>query len=89
VLVVPHDEYLKLADNAQERQLTYRALFNNHLSEKTLSDIRDATNKAWVLGSSHFKEKIEQQLNRRISPARKGGDRKSAAYRERVIINGV
>jgi len=89
VLVVPHDEYLKLADNAQERQLTYRALFNNHLSEKTLSDIRDATNKAWVLGSSHFKDKIEQQLNRRISPAIKGGDRKSAAYRERVRINGV
>jgi len=73
----------------EERQQAYRALFKNHLNEKTLTAIRESTNKAWVLGSSHFKDKIEQQLNRRISPATKGGDRKSAAYRERAKINRV
>jgi putative transposase len=45
-LIVPHYEYLKLADNAEERQLAYRALFKNHLSEKALTDIRESTNKA-------------------------------------------
>jgi len=34
-----------------------------------------------VLGSDYFKDKIEQQLNRRVSPAAKGGDRKSADYK--------
>jgi len=67
----------------------YRGLFETHLTEKTLTDIRQATNKAWVLGSSHFKAQVEQQLNRRISPTSKGGDRKSAAYRDRVKVNGV
>ena len=88
-LITQHDEYLKLANTVEERQQAYRALFKNHLNEKTLTAIRESTNKAWVLGSSHFKDKIEQQLNRRISPATKGGDRKSAAYRERAKINRV
>jgi REP-associated tyrosine transposase len=88
-LVVPHDEYLKLANTVEERQCAYRALFKNYLNEKTLTAIRESTNKAWVLGSSHFKDKIEQLLNRRISPVTNGGDRKSAAYREQAKINRV
>ncbi len=82
-LITPHEEYLKLAETDSTRQQAYRSLFKHHLNEKTLSDIRQATNKAWVLGSSHFKGKIEQQLNRRTSPLAKGGDRKSEKYRER------
>jgi REP-associated tyrosine transposase len=88
-VITPHEEYLKLAETEDARQLAYRSLFNSPLNEKTLSEIRQATNKAWVLGSSHFKDKIEQQLNRRISPLAKGGDRKSAGYRENNKINRV
>ena len=88
-LITPHDEYLKLANVDKERQLTYRSLFNNHLTEKTLDEIRQATNKAWVLGSSSFKDKIEKQLDRQISPKNKGGDRKSKVYRDNVKINRV
>jgi REP-associated tyrosine transposase len=88
-LITPHEEYLKLAETEDARQQDYRSLFKNHLNGKTLSEIRQATNKAWVLGSSHFKDKIERQLNRRISPMAKGGDRKSVAYREQAKINRV
>ncbi len=59
-LITPHDEYLQLGDNAAERQQAYRDLFNDHITQRTLADIRQATNKAWILGSQHFKDKIEQ-----------------------------
>ena len=86
-IVVPHDEYLSLGQTVEERQAAYRALFKSHISEKTLEEIRQATNKAWVLGSSYFKEKIAKKLNRPAIPTSKGGDRKSAAYRKRTHIN--
>jgi putative transposase len=88
-LLTPHDEYLKLGRSDELRQQAYRALFDNYISEATLEEIRQATNKAWVLGSGSFKENIEQQLKRRVSPAAKGGDRKSEAYRLKQSINRV
>ena len=81
-LVTPHAEYVQLGENPKECQHAYRDLFNHHITQLMLADIRQATNKAWILGSQHFKDKIERQLNRRISPLPKGGDRKSAAYQK-------
>lgn len=88
-LITPHYEYLKLAKIAEERQQAYRDLLIHPLTEKTLTEIRDATNKAWVLGSTYFKEKIEQQLKRPAGPKAKGGDRKSQSYRVQAEINRV
>jgi len=87
--VTPHPEYLRLGKTVEQRQQAYRALFKNRLTEKTLAEIRDASNKAWVLGSSQFKQKIEQRLNRRAEPIARGGDRKSSTYRESININRV
>ena len=87
--VAPHAEYLRLGGLPEERQKAYRALFKTRIADKTLAEIREATNKAWVLGGGHFKERIEQQLNRRAGPLAKGGDRKSPAYREIIEINRV
>nr|WP_320165680.1 hypothetical protein [uncultured Methylophaga sp.] len=88
-LLTPHKEYLKLGDTTEYRQQAYRALFDNHLSDETMAEIREATNKSWVLGNRYFKDKIEQQLNRRASPAAKGGDRRSTAYRQSSKTNRV
>ena len=76
-LLTPHPLFLALGGSTDERQTAYRALFETHLDEKTLDDVRSSINKAWVLGSKHFKNKIATQLNRRTSPLPKGGDRKS------------
>ncbi|WEJ63620.1 hypothetical protein [Thiomicrorhabdus lithotrophica] len=46
-----------------------------------LEQIRESTNKAWVLGSDYFKEKIAKQLNRATAPKAKGGDRKSKRFK--------
>ena len=51
-----------------------------------VENIRDATNKSWVLDNDHFRHKIEKQLGRSLSPAAKGGDRKSVQYREQLKI---
>lgn len=88
-ILTPHREYLQLGTGIEQRQLAYRALFKSHITEKTLKDIRDASNKGWVLGSSRFKQNIEQKLNRRAEPLARGGDRKSRGYRENLRIDRV
>jgi hypothetical protein len=43
--------------------------------------IREATQKGWVLGRERFAPEVEAMLNRRAQPLRRGGDRRSVAYR--------
>ena len=81
-LLTPHSLYGALGATEEERQAAYRALFDAHMDAKTLDEVRMAGNKAWVLGSEHFKAKIAAQLNRRATPAARGGDRKSEEYRK-------
>jgi len=81
-LLTPHKCYQSLGLSEQERQSAYRGLFDEIIPEHTLEEIRDALNKAWVLGDDRFKEQIEKQTGRRASPMKRGGDRKSKGYRE-------
>lgn len=84
-LVTPHEMYLALGQNAVDRQAGYRDLFIGQMDELSLTQIREATNKAWVLGSDYFKQKVADQLNRRADKLAKGGDRKSDAYQKHRI----
>ncbi len=84
-LVTQHIEYLRLGKAAEARQAAYRQLFKHHLPESSMAEIREATNKAWVLGNDRFKRRIQKQLGRRVAPSARGGDRKSEKFR----INGV
>lgn len=49
--------------------------------ETTLDEIRYATNKDWVLGNDYFREKLEAQIARAVSPSFRGGDRRSKEFR--------
>jgi putative transposase len=89
IMVTPHSVYRRLGRTVPERQAAYRQLFKARIANKTLAEIREATNKAWVLGNDRFKDKIERQLARRVSPLPKGGDRKSGEYRKKSKINRV
>jgi putative transposase len=80
-LLTHHICYQCLGLKDEERQNAYRALFDHHIEDLALQEIRDATNKAWVLGENRFKQKVEQQAGRRASPLAKGGDRKSKTFR--------
>lgn len=81
-LLTPHPLYRQLGKTGAEQQGAYRALFLGRMAERDLAAIREATNKAWVLGDDRFKAEIEARTGRRSMPARRGGDRKSAAFRE-------
>ncbi|MGZ8256644.1 MAG: REP-associated tyrosine transposase [Gallionella sp.] len=80
-LVTPHLEFLRLDKLTEARQATYRELFNHHIDAKSITEIRDATNKAWVLGNARFKQCIQRQLDRRVEPCARGGDRKSEKFK--------
>jgi putative transposase len=81
-LLTPHPMYRRLGKTEAEQQSVYRALFRGRMPERDLVAIRGATNKAWVLGDDRFKAQIEAKSGRRSAPLGRGGDRKSAAFRE-------
>ncbi len=83
-LVVEHTLYKRLGANSQLSCEAYRALFDVAIPQKTIEEIREATNKSWVLGSDFFKETIEAKINRPMSPRGKGGDRKSKAFKDKI-----
>ena len=80
-LVTPHLEYRRLGKTEEERQAVYRQLFKYRIPENSLAEIREATNKSWVLGNDRFKQRIQKKLERRVEPTAKGGDRKSEKFR--------
>lgn len=80
-LVETHAEYRFLGKDEESQQVAYRGLFSSLIPEQAITDIRDATNKLWVLGNVHFKQRTQEQLNRRVEPKARGGDRKSVQYR--------
>ncbi|MDQ6968295.1 MAG: transposase [Mariprofundaceae bacterium] len=84
-LITAHELYLALGDNQQERGKFYRGLFDSQIEARELNEIRDATNKSWVLGTSRFKDRIEALTARQVAPKGKGGDRKSKKYKENKI----
>jgi len=67
----------------------YYGLFENHIAKADMDDIREATNKAWVLGNDRFKVKIEQLIDRQIQAKPRGGDRKSEIFKKKGNINRV
>lgn len=76
-LLTPHHTYLALGGTAEQRIIRYRQLFSDVIPVDILDQIRECTNKSWVLGSSKFKVQIEATANRRIESLGRGGDRKS------------
>jgi putative transposase len=88
-LVVPHELYMRLGATEEDRRSFYRELLKVHIGEGGLEEMREATNKAWVMGDDRFKQQIEKMTERQSSPKAKGGDRRSREYRNGNTINRV
>ena len=67
-LLKKHCIYTALGKNASKRQSAYRALFEHQVPDKTIEEIRVATNKAWVLGNERFIQQIEDLSQRQAQP---------------------
>ena len=88
LLITPHFLYKRLGRSLKERQKAYRQLFRARIADVTLEEIREATNKAWVMGNDRFKAKIEKLTARQARPKTRGGDRRSGNY-QKLRINRV
>jgi putative transposase len=75
-LVQPHEQYMRLGHNPDERLAAYRALFSAHLEPGQLTAIRQATNGNYVLGDRRFQAEIERMLERRATPGKSGRPRR-------------
>lgn len=72
VLIARHELYQRLGRSDDERQSAYRQLFRAQVSKADVDAIRDATNKGWALGDSHFSAKVEALSARRATPLPRG-----------------
>lgn len=61
-----HPLYLALGRSGHERESNYRRLFESQLDQSLITDIRSATNQGLVLGSTRFREEIEQLTGQRM-----------------------
>ena len=75
--VTNHILYSRLGDDDQSRQAAYRNLFNAHVDEPELLDIRSALQTGTPLGNGYFKTRIEAKLNMKVGQAKRGRPAKS------------
>jgi putative transposase len=85
-LITPHRLYFSLGKDDASQRAAYRGLFKDRLSQLEIESIRDATNKAWVLGAEKFKRKVEKISGRRAMPKPKGRPRKNKAADEIIRV---
>ena len=78
-ILSPHDLYLQLGRDPQERQDSYRLLFEQNIEPRLLDGLREATNKGWAFGSKDFKDRLKAVANRSPESRGWGGDRKSVS----------
>lgn len=75
VWLEPHQQYLALSANDDDRRVACRWLFKTITPEDELTTIRDATNKGWALGSEGLAAEIETLSERRAMPKGRGRPR--------------
>jgi putative transposase len=56
-----HRCYQSLGTNKEEPKQAYKYLFEHHITELTLQEVRDATNKALVLGEIGSNNKLSNK----------------------------
>lgn len=74
-LVAPHERYLALGLEADERRAAYRGLFRSELETEALAEVRTASNGGLPLGSERFRAQIAATLGARL-PGPRGRPRK-------------
>ena len=70
-LIIPHDQYMQLDREDENRRAAYRSLFKAHVGDID-NQIRTATNGNYVLGNSRFQEQIAHALGRRVTKSKAG-----------------
>lgn len=75
-IITPHSLYMDLGNTDCERRKAYRELFSTEIAGEDINNIRDATNKAWVLGDRSFSTEVEALTKRQATPLPRGRPKK-------------
>ncbi|MFA7431773.1 MAG: transposase [Rhodospirillaceae bacterium] len=78
-LWTPHEEYLSLGNNEDERLQAYQSLFKAHVEPAVTESIRVATNQGLALGNERFKAEVEALTGRRVTARKRGPKRQAKA----------
>ena len=71
-----HADYLALGRSDRERWRAYRALFESHLDQNTITQLRESLQTGTPLGNDRFRAQIEQALGRTVGFSRRGRPKK-------------
>jgi putative transposase len=72
LMIAPHPVYLRLGRTKSQRQMGYRALFKDRLSDSLISEIQQTTQTGTPLGSDKFRKNIEELLGVKTGYAKRG-----------------
>ena len=78
-LAQPHDVYLALGRNEDDRQRAYREPFRQELEAADVASLRNSVNLCVPVGNDKFKSQIERRLKQRISYRPRGRPRREPA----------
>lgn len=76
-LITPHQQYLALGKNSEQRSRCYRSLFNGQCQPELLEHIRNSTRRGLVFGNQQFACEIEALTGRRARPGCVGRPKKA------------
>lgn len=76
-LISPHDCWLLLGEDDQDRTATYRALFKDALEPADIEHIRHCVNTGLPTGNDRFRSDIEKTLSIRLGLGKRGRPRNS------------
>jgi putative transposase len=75
-ILTPHQVYIALAAQPEQRFSAYKALFEQTITDPELTAIRNAVNKSWLLGSAAFTAQISQTTGKVLRRLGHGGNRR-------------
>lgn len=75
-LITDHALYWSLGNTPFEREANYRKMVQETVSNAETEMLKSVLMRGWALGSEHFKQELARQVQRRVSPAKRGRPRK-------------
>ena len=75
-LITPHESWLRLGGNNEDRKHAYLNLFNNVLEQDKVADIRYGVRKGLPTGTKRFKSEIEKVLSIKLRDGKLGRPQK-------------
>jgi putative transposase len=71
-VITDHASYWALGNTPFDREAVYKRLIEQTLHTDEITLLNDAAHKGWALGSEKYKKHLEKEINRRVSPAKRG-----------------